>query len=349
MHLSDAKRIGRAVGVGLLVCLVLSVMMHVTVFVAFSLAGGDGGSFSGEDGLGGAGGDTVEIAVGGPELFPEPQPGVPPAQEATQETAAQAEAREEAEAQADERAPRERVYHEDPVRIPAETEEDEREEAEPEQEVAAQDAEPAPESEVERAEIAERPGPLHSGTGAPEDQSGRLEGPEAARSLILGSAGFLPGSVAEQRAMLPERRTCDDPVAGVWRAHKYNPLHGDWAVFTLHIEREGTRLRGKITSRGWTGSRFDSTPPPCRIGMHDYTVEMRATGFADGHRITFGARSYRIVHADCPSPFYTGYNPDRFSGTIDPEAQEFESVNNDGGRDINSPYLFRRIGCDPDE
>lgn len=140
---------------------------------------------------------------------------------------------------------------------------------------------------------------------------------------------------------------CDDPVAGVWRAQKYNPRWNDWARFTLRVRREGSRLEGTITTRLWNGGRFDSSPPPCRLGAHDYTVRMRAQGSVDGRRIDFGARTYRVLRAHCPSPFFD-YNPDHFSGTVDPARNEFQSVNNDGGRDVDTPYVFRRTGCDPD-
>jgi hypothetical protein len=39
------------------------------------------------------------------------------------------------------------------------------------------------------------------------------------------------------------------------------------------------------------------------------------------------------------------YHPDHFTGTIDPQREEFQSVNNDGGRAVNDPMVFRRIGC----
>jgi hypothetical protein len=41
-----------------------------------------------------------------------------------------------------------------------------------------------------------------------------------------------------------------------------------------------------------------------------------------------------------------GYNLDRFSGVIDHEIEEFQSVNNDGGRYVNVPTVFRRVSCD---
>ena len=47
----------------------------------------------------------------------------------------------------------------------------------------------------------------------------------------------------------------------------------------------------------------------------------------------------------CGSSIGFGYNLDNFTGTIDPEIQEFQSVNNDGGISVNEPNVFRRIRC----
>lgn len=188
-----------------------------------------------------------------------------------------------------------------------------------------------------------------SGTGAQTTDMGRPAGERGIGDLILRSAGLIPGSVAQQRSLLPGAAHCDDPVVGVWRAHKYSPQFRDWAHFTLRVRRaDSDRLEGTITTRLWNGTRFDSTPPPCGPDLYDYTVQMNARGMARGQSITFGSRAYRVLRATCPRPFGLTYNPDRFSGTIDPDRQEFQSVNNDGGRDINAPYLFRRIDCDPE-
>lgn len=342
------RRTLQAVGTGLLVCLVVSVGIHATVFVGLHLMGTPGGG--GEEGQGGGGGDTVEISVAGPALLDEPQPGVPPPAEEPPPPEPEPEPEVAA---APPEPPPQRVHHPDPVQLPEEPEEQEPEETAQET-VRETPDEPTdtperqePVEVAERANAADPQDPIASGTGAERDSFGRLEGPEGLRELILGSAGLLPGSLAEQSALLPERQQCDDPVVGVWRAHKFNPLHGDWAQFTLKIRRDGNRLHGTILTRLWRGTRFDSSPPPCRIGSHDYTVSMRAQGRVEGQRISFGANSYRVVRAHCPSPFFA-YNPDHFSGEIDPEQQEFQSVNNDGGRDVNAPYLFRRTGCDPD-
>lgn len=312
------------------VCIVLSALMHVTVFFAFALMGG-GGTIAGEQGVGGGGGDTVEITVAGPELTDEPRPGVAPQPEPEPPRPEQDEVAEsppEPEEPPRPTVAERRVHHADPVRIPAEPAD---EEAEP--------SEPTPPAPPASSEVAA------SGTDSEETSPGRLEGPDGARDLILGSAGLLPGDNG-LRVLLPEPTECPDPIEGTWRAHKFSPLYGDWAHFTLHIQRDGDRLSGRIVTRLWQGGAFDREPPPCRIGSHDYTVSMQAAGRVNGNRITFGARNYRVVRAHCPSPFFE-YNPDRFSGVIDPLTEEFHSVNNDGGRDVNAPYEFQRVSCEP--
>ena len=59
--------------------------------------------------------------------------------------------------------------------------------------------------------------------------------------------------------------------------------------------------------------------------------------------VVFGAQTYTIDKVVCGQP--GRYNPDNFSGKIDVERQEFQSVNNDGGRAVNDPTVFRRVRC----
>lgn len=165
------------------------------------------------------------------------------------------------------------------------------------------------------------------------------------------SSGQRTGSVGEQRAMLPAAARCRDVVAGTWRAHKYNPQDHDWVIFTLRIHRlPDNRLQGSIVARLWTGFAMDSRPPGrCGGLLHDldYLVRMPAQGsLTNGTHVTFSAITYHVERAFCASAYFS-YNPDAFSGDIDEERQEFQSVNNDGGRDRNAPYVFRRIGCMP--
>jgi hypothetical protein len=166
------------------------------------------------------------------------------------------------------------------------------------------------------------------------------------RRLLLGSAGYLPSSVEVQRAMLPPAADCDDPVAGTWRAKRYSGVWREWVTFTLVITRaDGDDLEGSILAHTWAGDPMDREPGPCLPGMHDYVVRMTGRGSYVGGRVRFGARSFRVARARCPMPGFD-YNPDNFSGVLDLSLNEFQSVNNDGGRDVNTPYVFRRVSCE---
>jgi hypothetical protein len=167
-------------------------------------------------------------------------------------------------------------------------------------------------------------------------------------SLIAARA---PATVEEQRARLPPAATdCEDPVAGVWKSHKYDPRFGDWYSFTLTIDRDANdrqKLVGTIHAHSWTGDPQQEEPPPCTAGVWHWTVMMTAEGtVTDDGRIHFGGTSWRFENAYCGRALSSGeYNVDNFSGIIDPEIMEFQSVNNDGGRSINDPMVFRRISC----
>lgn len=185
--------------------------------------------------------------------------------------------------------------------------------------------------------------PPIAGGGAAVANGGRLAG----AGLGSGITGVNGSTIEGQRALLPRAATCKDPIAGTWEAHKYNAnLGGLWVHFTLSVHRgTGGGLIGPILSHTWSGSPLDSVPPECRAGAVNMTVSMNATGVDGGNgKITFGATRYSVVSVECRG-IESSYAPDHFSGTIDPQRQEFQSVNNDGLNDINAPYVFRRTGC----
>jgi hypothetical protein len=165
-------------------------------------------------------------------------------------------------------------------------------------------------------------------------------------AVILFAANA-PASIEEQRARLPPPATCDDPVEGEWRGKKWEARWGNWFAVSLEVRRvapASNQLTGRIVAQLWYATERDVEPPPCSPSVRrHYTVEIPAFGSIDGQRIRFGANSYRVVAIHCGS--MEGYNPDNFSGTIDPSIQEFQSVNNDGGRAVNDPMVFRRVRC----
>jgi len=156
-------------------------------------------------------------------------------------------------------------------------------------------------------------------------------------------------TIAEQRARLPPPAHCEDPVEGVWKSHMYRPRWGEWECFYLEIHRvpgSETQLTGTIKNHSWQGGHDDQEPGPCR-GRDQWVVSMDGRGTITGDQIVFGGiGGWRLDRVFCGRGPW-GYNLDNFSGTIDPELLEFQSLNNDGGRAVNEPTLFRRIRCFP--
>jgi hypothetical protein len=159
-----------------------------------------------------------------------------------------------------------------------------------------------------------------------------------------------PATVAEQRARLPPAAECESPVEGKWRALIYSQNGQDWYEFTLEIHHDKddpTKLTGQIFVDTWSGPEDQPTPPtPCQ---HRIKGKMKGHGTypggktATGQEVYFGGSDYEVVEEVCG--YSVGYNPDNFTGKIEPERQEFQSVNNDGGIAVNEPTVFRRIGC----
>ncbi len=189
---------------------------------------------------------------------------------------------------------------------------------------------------------------------------GRSRGALAAL-VLAGSAVVLwpaagEATVEEQRARLPPPAKCTDDVEGVWLAHDFWGRYNEWYIFTLTIRRASpgsNELKGEILSHYWDGGPKDQQPPGCGGPPQDRFVKMPAVGTVKDGDINFRGTSWREEPNPCgPGGRFAnnGYNPDNFSGKIDPATQEFQSVNNDGGRAVNEPTVFRRVRCfDPAE
>jgi hypothetical protein len=169
-------------------------------------------------------------------------------------------------------------------------------------------------------------------------------------ALGLLVAPAVEATIEEQRERLPPPADCGDVVEGEWRAHRYSQRFRDWRIFTLTIRYQpGSRtdLVGTIRNQAWDGRPDQPEPGPCGLTPEQWVVSTDARGTILGNEVVFsGVGQWRLERVDCgdgPS----GYNLDRFSGTIDPELEEFQSVNNDGGRAVNEPTVFRRIRCFP--
>ncbi|HLT39863.1 MAG TPA: hypothetical protein VK034_26465 [Enhygromyxa sp.] len=167
-------------------------------------------------------------------------------------------------------------------------------------------------------------------------------------SLTLGPA-LAPATIEEQRSRLPPPAfECDDdPIVGVWRAHVHYAHVDQWYVFDLNIERApegGTALRGSIRAEFWSGHADRSQPPLCDEPGDRAAVLEQAEGRADGLALVFEGVDWRDLSI-C-GPFAGSYLLDRFSGTVELERMEFQSLlNADAPQWRDVPTVFRRVRC----
>ncbi|HEY1555862.1 MAG TPA: hypothetical protein VGF94_13580 [Kofleriaceae bacterium] len=153
-----------------------------------------------------------------------------------------------------------------------------------------------------------------------------------------------PATVEQQRARLPPPAECSSPVTGKWRALTWNEHQSSWYQYTLEVHQDAidpSKLSGMIYIDAWTGDADTPEPPnPCRWR---YQGKMDGTGrFLDGE-VQFWGGPFEMTQQICGG--YVAYNPDHFTGKLQPELQEFQAVNNDGGAAVNEPAVFRRIAC----
>ncbi|MBL8604854.1 MAG: hypothetical protein JNK72_23200 [Myxococcales bacterium] len=166
-------------------------------------------------------------------------------------------------------------------------------------------------------------------------------------AAVFGLPLTVSATVEEQRARLPPPARCTDAVEGEWKALRFYRGYDDWGLFTLLIRRAApgsSRLIGYIDTEYWDGGARQQTPPACAVGARHYLVRQDGAGSLAGLEVRFAGRNVRLVTEHCPGSFGR-YNPDHFSGVIEPAIEEFQSVNNDGGRDLNEPTVFRRVRC----
>ncbi len=159
-------------------------------------------------------------------------------------------------------------------------------------------------------------------------------------------------SVNSQRERLPPPAVCEDPIVGIWKSHNYNERERHWTQFTITVERVGgsdSDLKGTIVNHAWDGDETQEQPPTCDRTDRRFVVSMDAMGRVNEGVIEFwGIGEWRLDRMICGLRDF-GYNLDHFTGSLDAELQEFQSVNNDGGIAIDEPTVFRRIKCFDDK
>jgi hypothetical protein len=168
-----------------------------------------------------------------------------------------------------------------------------------------------------------------------------------AAPVVVIAVSVADATVEEQRARLPPAAECKSPVAGRWRALKLRELDNQWYDYTLEVYEDpsdASHLTGMIYVDFWTGWPDSPEVPVGADCTYRIQVKMQAAGSFRNGDIEFGAvAGYELVAVLCGHA--RGYYPDHFTGHFEPDRQEFQSVNNDGGPTVNVPTVFRRIGC----
>jgi hypothetical protein len=167
--------------------------------------------------------------------------------------------------------------------------------------------------------------------------------------VLLAPVLSAPGTVTEQRDRLPAApgQGCDDEIVGVWMDHTYNVTSAYWVQHELTIERgeAPNELKGFARVRTWDGDASAKQPPLCDGVTSHYIVRYDAVGTLVGDQFEFyGVGDWEREQVICGNK-NAGYNLDHFTGTLDRELQEFQTVNNDGGTAVNMPTVFRRLRC----
>lgn len=153
-----------------------------------------------------------------------------------------------------------------------------------------------------------------------------------------------PATVEEQRARLPPAAECASPVAGKWKSLNFDLRQRTWYEYILEVHEDPndpTRLTGMIYVDTWNGPEDSPEPPvPCQ---RRFKGQMVGRGSFVNGDVAFGGGEFELTDVECGrAPMY---NPDQFTGRLEPERQEFQAVNNDGGDAVNEPTVFRRVGC----
>ena len=321
----------------LALAVIASIALHVSMGVGWLVASGRaGGDVLGENGVRGAGGPELEISVvdepseqpaAAPLAPPAPlQPAMPPAPPPKPAAKAPPPPPKRPVMTSDEK---------DPAGAPKV------EKSIPETKDAAKLAQKDDEERVEEPPEPPRPPPLR-GSGLLIESDPTPDERLGPRSS--GKAAGDANSITAQRGRLSAAAECDDPVQGVWVASFYDASRLSWYVFTLNMRRNGDVLNGSISSHFWEGFSRQTSPPPCELGGMENYVSMTGVGRVSGSHVYFGGMNWHLSRRVCGSGMI-GYSDDNFSGTIDPQRHEFQSLANDGGDMVNQPAVFRRTAC----
>lgn len=138
---------------------------------------------------------------------------------------------------------------------------------------------------------------------------------------------------------------CGDAFNGVWVGRVYFRPQAAWSEIQLTMTRAGDRLSGTIVNHEWEGAPTRTRPVPCIDGGYEWRVRMPAAGTIHEHAFSFDSDHYEVMPNSCWRQG-SHYNPDRFVGRIDEDAERLEVTwYDDGALQAGQAIHFRRVGC----
>jgi len=136
---------------------------------------------------------------------------------------------------------------------------------------------------------------------------------------------------------------CPDPLAGLWLARRYDGVK--WYEHRVTLDRRGGTLFCHQESRSWPGEATDINPPRCPSGGFAYhDVLLTCEVIERPPVLELRSVTMDVERHTCDDEI-PGYNLDHFTGAL--RGNTWDTVNNDGGDDVDKPYRFHRVSCTP--
>src|ERR1044071_3158521 len=115
-------------------------------------------------------------------------------------------------------------------------------------------------------------------------------------------------------------------------SHAYYPQQHQWYVVNLDVRRvtgHPDQLQGLIRAHFWDGDEHMVEPPAdcAHVSMHAEVREPAVGTLTPDQTITFRGTSWALERQYCG--FGMGYALDTYSGRIDPQIMEFQTILDD--------------------
>lgn len=152
-----------------------------------------------------------------------------------------------------------------------------------------------------------------------------------------------PTAAAATTATPAPTAACPDPLAGLWLARRFDGTK--WYEHRVSLDRRAGTLYCHQESRSWPGLADEVSPPRCPAGGFAYhQVLLTCEVIERPPVLELRSVTMDVERHTCDAEI-PGYNLDHFTGAL--RGNTWDTVNNDGGDDVDKPYRFHRVSCTP--